>query len=227
MKKNAKILLGLLVFISLIALVATLSATKIECYTQYGICPESLATSLQKVVPVRLVSNQPKERVSNALQNFKYIKSYQVYRRLPSTIVVAVELSRPVAYVVSNSKILGVTTDSGGIVDASAGLALPDLEIVGLSEEEKIVHLNEVQTKAVADLVKVSTLVNTKVTGKLDGFTLSVNIGPKMPLIVLNVKSDTSSWYSPLQIVLERSRISSKIPTKIDLRFNQPVLSYE
>ena len=222
-----KILIGIIGLVVVFVMVITLSATKVECYTQFGPCPESLSSSLQSVVPVRLVGGQPKQKVSQALKSFQYIKSYDVYRRLPSTIVVAIELSRPVAYITNNSKVLGVSTDSGSIISATSGLSLPELEIQGLSEENKIVRLNEVQLKAVANLIKVSTLVNTKVSGKLDGYYLSVNIGSKMPIIMLDIKNDTSSWYSPLQTILERSRISSKIPTKIDLRFNQPVLSYD
>lgn len=80
-----------------------------------------------------------------------------------------------------------------------------------------------------------STEENLKKTFKLVGFEIK-ELGDfdtyyeatlsSLLVVIVGKDKDFSSQVASLQFILNRSKIEGKIPTKIDLRFDKPVLKY-
>jgi hypothetical protein len=203
-----------------------LKAESVECYTQYGPCPSNVVESLQSLTGLPLLRPLPSASVKSSLAPYPQVKSVSLFRRLPKTIVVSIDLHRPIGQVLSSTSTgpYGLVGDDGTIFSQSpSGQNLPSLLLD--SDSLPSSKLSGIQTSALTSLELLSRLTSTMPTGVLSGTDLTASLDSGLQ-IVLNVERPSDDWYPPLQLILARSKMSSKYPKKIDLRFNHPVLTY-
>ena len=224
-KKIFFILPGLLVVGGIYYLTSTLLlAGAVECYTQYGPCPTNYVTDLEWIKNHSLLTPLPENQVSTSLKKYIEVKNVNLYRRLPKTLVVSVELRKPLGTL--GPDVLGaqaISDEEGLILGESQNQTLPFLySTVKPQAGEKI---SSDQIKALQRLSQVSLLTQSPVSGRLDGQDLTIYLSNEQK-VVLNLVHSPSNWYATLQVILERSKIHSKIQKVIDLRFTDPIITF-
>lgn len=199
-------------------------ARAVECYTQFGTCPQGYLSELTQIAEVRLLKPLPGDLIKSKLNKFIEIKNISLYRRLPSTLIVSISLRKPLGTV--GSQVLGaraISDDEGLIIGRSQNSLLPFLhEDRDFSQGDT---LTSSQVEALKILREVSQLTKNPVSGSLHENDLTVFIGNDQK-VLLNLQNKPSKWYNTLQVILERSKILSKIPKVIDIRFSDPVLTF-
>jgi len=214
------ILIFLLVFI---LLVLTRKIKLVECFSQFGPCPDKIIANLEQFKGQKLISILSAEKILNGLPNKETIKSLKISRRLPNVLVITIALRQPISRI--DSKVLdkkATIDDEGvviGIVNASV---LPYLKTTQKYLPGDI--LDKPTLSAALVLKKISELQNQSLEGE---FTLPVvKIKLKESLVLLDVYHLADNWDDSLQKILVQSKIDSKLPKIIDLRYTQPVLTY-
>lgn len=196
---------------------------RIECFTQYGYCPDIYLAKLNVFKNTPLVSRLPVKQISAELESFSEIKKLAVYRRLPETLVVSVTLRKPLSGI--SDSILGWKSgiDSDGRVfpvDPSSSLPL----IITSQSFQPGDKVDSQLITAGRFLNNVSGLTPSRLIGKVTGNRMDFAIGQSQ--VVVDLHNSPSNWPSSLQSILNRSKIGLKFPKIIDLRFSQPVLTY-
>jgi cell division septal protein FtsQ len=224
-RRKILILAVLLIGLAIFAIFSPkiLYARIVECYTQHGVCPEEWLTNLTTLQNTPLLFPLPRTQAATILKKFTQVESVRLYRRLPSTLVVLVQVRSPLGLVGPTSQVLGVADENGIVFSLAPNLQLPHLVTSNSPQlQQKITPLEIMALKALNTLTPFS---NNQISGELDNTSLSVQL-TKETLVVIDVKKNPSSWTAPLQLILDRSKISPKVPAKIDLRFTNPVISY-
>lgn len=190
------------------------TTNQVKCVTQFGPCPEALQAYLVG----------PPAQIRAQIGQLTHVKSVKVYRRLPSTLVVDVSL-RQAAGTIAPS-VLGTSSlvdEQGVVFDHATSSSLPLLiqdplplvgETVGLPAQ-----------KALQMLSHLSPLLTGRAVGTLAGSILKVWIS-QATQVELDIDHSPAGWPASLQFVLTRSKIDGKIPSKIDLKFNHPMVTY-
>jgi hypothetical protein len=196
----------------------------VECYTQYGNCPQEYLLALQSAQGIPLLKPLPSNLIKSKLNNHIEIKNISLYRRLPKTLVVSVSLRKPLGTV--GTQVLGaraLSDEEGLIISRTESSTLPFLQ----SEKELSLgeRIGEYQVTSLRILGEISQMTQKPVSGKLDSHDLTVFISDEQK-VLLNLQNLSPKWYNTLQVILERSKILSKIPKMIDLRFSDPVLTF-
>jgi len=203
-----------------------LLARSVECYTQFGPCPSSVAGKLSALTHLPLLRPLPSAKVKQLLAEFPQVRSVALFRRLPSTLIVSVDLRRPLGLVLGSQspESYGLVDEDGTVFSVSSGpLELPVLKLSGPVDLNT--QLTPSHTSALTAMQRLSQLGFGIPTGNLHATTLTAHMQNGLE-IVINTDHSWSLWYSPLQLILDRSKISSKFPKKIDMRFTNPVLTY-
>lgn len=197
---------------------------QVECYTQYGFCDQELLHQAEWLKATPLLFPLPREKLIVSFSEFPQVKSVNLYRRLPSTLVVKVDLRKPIGLV--GPEVLGVSSlaDSDGVIFGQQSQSpLPQLIIsqpVGLGDK-----LSPAQIKALQILSGVSNLVGDKTIGRIDNDRLVILISNSTQ-VVFDIDDLPSGWARTLQLILDRSKIQAKVPKLIDLRFSSPILTF-
>jgi len=197
--------------------------TKIECYTQFGPCSDNITASLQMYKNKLLISRIKSLQIVSLIGKPESFKSVKIFRRFPQTLVITLIYRQAILRV--NSAVLGFQTavDSEGMV-------------INTNNTDTLPYLNTPQKYKPGDMLDKQSLKAVQVTFDLSKILLKpvkadfvspiikTNIDGSEILLDINYLSD--DWSSSLQKVLSRSKINSKVPKIIDLRFSQPVLTY-
>jgi hypothetical protein len=170
---------------------------------------------------ILLDSNEVKREIlsaNNQLENVVIRKSY------PHTLVLEVIFKTPVAKLVTHKR--NVTVDCHGViiglVHNSEKLPSVQINIPDIPDGETIsdtsVH------SAISFLCHLPTNIRISQITKVDDQTLSAEMGKSS--ILFDPNSDIGGTVSTLQTLLARFRMKSDMPTRIDLRFDKPVVTY-
>ncbi len=196
---------------------------KVECYTQFGNCPESYLIKLDTLIHQPIFAANTKKIISSLLSPVPEIDRFDIYRRIPSVLIVSVKLKSPIGIVSSN--VLGSKTfmvdGSGHAYLTVENSSLPALLIQKTVQEGDSLATLEIQ--ALKIISKISLMTNLKVYGQLQDDILNIKLG-NVSEIIIDIKK-TDDWDSSLQLLLSRSKITGITPRKIDLRFNNPVVT--
>jgi len=205
--------------------VYSLKAKKIECYTQFGLCEETILSQLAWLKGTRLLLPLPKTKAASVLSHIPQVGSLNLYRRLPDTIVASVMARFPLAGI--TTRVLGSQTalvDSSGFVFAHTSITqVPKLYLDSLPEMSQTVSPEILQSLNVLRMVNL--LETYPPSGVLSGQTLSIILNDHTE-VLFTVSKDPGQKQASLQQILNRSKMSSKRPTIIDLRYSSPVLTY-
>lgn len=219
--------ISILLIISLFAVINYFNffiIKKVECYTQFGNCPDTYLSKLNNLIQRPIFSSDIKKNTGSLLSSFSEIDKFNIYRRVPSVLVVSIKLKSPIGVV--SSKILGTKSlmidDSGKAYLSVENSSLPALIIPDSISQGDL--LPALSTTALKIITKVSLMTEKRVYGQLQNNTLNIKLGNDTEIIidVLN----PANWESSLQLLLSRSKITGNTMRKIDLRFNNPVITY-
>jgi|SRR3989344_4890556 len=224
-----KIFLSLFVLILITILGITIKAgyfntQKIECFTQYGPCSQDLVDKSKFLVGRPIYWPLPRKQIAQSYANLAAVAEVTAYRRLPSTLVLGVTLRRPIAVVLGASQQQVVVDDRGIVFDAADRSALPLMMVD--SQVAVGSNLTGPQLTAAKLLNQVGSIIQTPVRGRLQNQLLSVTTGNNVE-IILDINHVPTNWEASLQAIWTRSKIDAKLHVhKIDLRFNQPAVSF-
>ncbi len=147
------------------------------------------------------------------------VKDVRVSKNFPHNIQVLITLRTAIG-IINNF----LVDDSGVVFSPASESTLPritvDSEIkIGSKIEDK--HLSALQTLALFRQVVGSPFTLKSYQGE----SLVIGLDSGME-IVLNANNTPKGWNDSLQLIFTRSRIDGKVPRKIDLRFNNPIITY-
>ncbi|KKU28416.1 MAG: hypothetical protein UX80_C0001G0042 [Candidatus Amesbacteria bacterium GW2011_GWA2_47_11b] len=168
------------------------------CITQFGPCPPNYLTARK-------------------LTAYPEIKSVKNTYRFPFTRQINVQLRTPLGTVgTPDQTTVWVTDDAGVIFSQTTNLSLP---LLVLSREFKLSdQLTTPEIQALKILGSAGHLSTSRLIGQLSGSDVTFTVNATQ--VLMNAPS------SSLQELLTRSRIDGKLPHKIDLRFNRPIVTY-
>jgi hypothetical protein len=225
-KRNSLIFLIICFILMLLLIIAyqLLKIKYVDCYSQFGPCPEEINREFNHFIGTPLLKPLPKNQVKKDLANFPQIKSISLYRRLPSSLIVAISLRRPIGALGPNVLGAQVIADEEGIVFQKISQSeLPTLITQVLPPISS--RLSNLQRQSLLCLGLMGEIFDTQISGELDNDILTIS-APNDMKVIINVAQPTSNWYTPLQLIIHRSKINAKMPHKIDLRFNNTVITY-
>lgn len=192
------------------------SVGQIDCYTQYGQCPEKYYLELQKYLGKSLFWTNPK-------LSFSEIKTVKKYLRLPRTLVISISLRKPIgALSTSILSAQAVVDESGNVLSQVQSTALPLLLVSELPNVPNTIEKS--QALALTILDRVSSLSTNRITGSLNGNRLEIDLTP-ITKIIIDINKPVAEWYPSLQVILNRSKITAKYHKVIDLRFSRPIIT--
>lgn len=186
---------------------------KVDCHTQFGPCPPYLSEVTQKLIGYPLYRPLPTIQIQQKLAQFSEVRSVNLKRRLPNTLIVNVTLRSPIGAVNSS-----LVDDQGVLYSSADNSPLPLLQIPG--------SLPDNYLSAVKLLGQVGRFSEHRIVGTLIAPTVLSVFLDKDLQVLLDTQNSPKNWSSSLQLILARSKIGSKIPRKIDLRFSNPVVTY-
>lgn len=190
----------------------------IECYTQFGLCSDTHLRNFSPLKNTLLVRPVPSSFKRGFLSSYPQVKKISFHRRFPKTLVVILEVRRPVAAVSPEvlSAQVALIDETGTILSHSSSTSLPRL----IADTH-----SPYLTPAITTLNLLQSSESVRLSYSLDGSVLSATY-PGGSQILLDVTKKTDSWYPSLQFILKKAKIDGKIPQKIDMRFNRPILTY-
>ena len=199
-------------------------ARRLECYTQFGNCPETITSLVSWLIDYPLLKPLPTRKVREQLAGLTEIKSINLYRRLPQTLVLSVALRKPIGLV--GSQVLGmhVIADEEGVIIGQSDVSNLPLLVDDTSPKmgDKL-DINKLQSLQI--LGRLSPLSASRIIGKLSGSDLTAYLSGNTQIVV-NLSHLAPNWYTTLQVILDRSKILTKIPRVIDLRFSSPIVTF-
>jgi len=215
---------GFLTFGIIVGISQLLIIKKIVCHTQFGPCSNEFLEKLNYLKGRSIVHIPETDKVDQAFQNEPLYKSASIKRQFPNVLDVYIQMRIPVGAISNQDlKQFGLLDEDGKIISLVESTNMSILQIENWTPEIK--QLAPLHVSSLKLLQKVGQVSKSSVIGQLTQAGLVVN-SKQIPTIVIDPKSNADAWYSTLQVIIERSKIQNKMPTKIDLRFNQPVLEY-
>lgn len=203
-------------------LLSFLLIAHLECYTQFGVCPEAYTVPSEFLLNRPIYYPLPRSDIFSRYKLFPEIRSISLHRRLPNTLVLDIEVRRPLGLL--TSQILGAHTsavvdETGLVFNGVDSSALPQLIISDSINLGGSISSN--QLKAIKILNSISHLSPSRLTGQLTDSTLTITMSP-LTTVLLDVNRLPDDWPAPLQSIFTRSKIDGKFSRKIDMRFSHP-----
>ena len=195
----------------------------IDCFTQFGPCPADFQRVVAFLFDQPIYRPLPRSLIHSKFQSFPAISSLSLYRRLPHTLVVSIQLRRPLGTL--SSEVLGasVVDDQGLVFDTASDSVLPELIVSDPVQVGQLIHPD--QLAAMQVLSQVAAISPAKTSGVLTDSVLTIRI-PSDIMLLLDIKHLPPGWDASLQAILARSKINGKIPHKIDLRYANPIVTF-
>lgn len=198
--------------------ISQMPVLRVDCQTQYGVCDEDLIAAMPDFKNHKWLETLP------PFPNLASIDHVTVTKPLPGMVHLDISLRKNLIVVYSTVNQTQILADANGLLlEIKHKTNLPRLLVDReLAIGEKI---NDPELQAGKILYQVSVVVLSPITGKIVGNDLQIKINDKQTLVIA-LQQENFTWLSPLQAILARSKIDGKIPQKIDLRFDNPVVVY-
>lgn len=196
----------------------------IECFTRQEKCETRYLEKLSSVKGQSLLWSLPDSQVKSQLNGFPEIEKIELHRRLPGTLVVNIFQRKAISLI--TGKVLGekVAVDSSGFAYAPLqSETLPIFTSDTFSEYPQT--LDDQTAQAILILSRAQDLFDQPIKGSFQNNSLFIDTNQGLR-VVFDINNITDNWYSSLQLVLSRSKMSAKIPQIIDLRYTDPVLTF-
>ncbi len=197
----------------------------VSCTTPFGECPQDIKEKLTSLIGKQIYSIDQ----VNIKSHIPKTEIIEVKTQLPNKLIVQVNIPKPEAIITNvnypDSKFL--ITEFGEIT------AVADKQELPLIKSDSTFPLSVGQQ--ISDFTVFSSIKLAKIL-KNSGFDkFSVKIEDK-DIIIENISSakvivspyaDPAQVATTLQQVLSKATMSKSLPTRIDLRFKQPILTYQ
>lgn len=197
---------------------------RVECYTQYGICPEDYYQVFGWMVNQPIFHRSSWSKALSLLNKNPEVKSIKAGYKFPHTAIFTVSLRKPLGQI--GSQVLeeyAVADEEGLVIYSTTKSNLPLL----LSNQHFSPgdRLSSDQIESIRIISLVNQIDAKIVEGSVMDRQLTIN-SPPGPVILLDLDKIPSGWYPTLQAILARSKILSNPPKTIDMRFNNPIISF-
>lgn len=190
--------------------------TRIECFTQYGLCLDDLTKNVNSVLEKPLIF--AKRELKDILKNYAPAQKYSIRFKLPSILRTDIILEKPKFAIGKNGGSKSLLVDKGGFVlqivpETNLPRILISGELPGVGErvgEDKFFALNLIYGIYYLYQVKV---------GEINVDRLVVNF-PNSVKVIFPLEGDRDTLLGSLKLVL--ARVGNV--KEIDLRFENPII---
>lgn len=167
-------------------------------------------------------SKQAEETITN---NYKCVKNVTVQKKYPSTLAITVEVDRPLVKV--GDKNIYLTENGFVLVKDNQG----NLPTIFFDKEPELRAGERIKDGTIAySLSLISQIEKTDFVATsiriLSPFVISV-YNRENQAVIFTTEKEGSVQVDSLQLILSESRIDPSKITKIDLRFEKPVITYK
>lgn len=224
-KSIHKLILLITTIITIFGIYQNTKIENITCETQYGICSEIYTNKLVWLKGISLFKKIDEQKITSQLKDYKEIQTIKIKKQWPDKVNISISL-RTVVGAISNSldsKQIGLIDNDGVVTSVVEKTNLAQLLIP--EWQTSIGNVAPIHVNSSKILQQVQNILHEEVIGRVTDRGLVIN-SKRVEEIVIDPKQSINSWYSPLQRIIDRSKIQNKMPKKIDLRFEQPVLEY-
>ncbi len=167
----------------------------------------------------------PSEKVKeDILRDNPILGSLELKKKFPHTLIIVAKRREPIAIITLES-IIGLIDREGyivGIDDGTHSLPLITLEPLRVSVGQQV---SDESVRAA--LALIAALPPHYVMRKITRFDRLSIVGKVQETnIIVPQTIDQNHFSSTLQTILERLRIKGTMPTRIDLRFDKPIIQF-
>lgn len=214
----------LVVILTVVIVLLNIRVTKVICITQYGICPDYLQNRLPNLLGAKWVDSVSIDQLTKSFDNIPEVKKITVEKKIPGIININISLRKALGVVYSFVNRAQVVVDEEGWLFEIKDMSnLPRLVVDTPLEIGN--KLGNLELTAVNDLYLGSTILGQNLNAKIVNTALEIQTDKDL-LIVISLDQRDSDWKVSLQAILRRSKIDGRVPHKIDLRFEDPVVVY-
>lgn len=212
--------------IALVAIVVFLAAplfikVRIECKSQYGVCPSEIVSVLDRFNGLSVYSAEG--NIKKVLGQDLLVANFSVQFKLPNNLSVNIILVKPsFAAVDRSSGKIGLVDASGKILSVSDSTTLPkvttDIDLkAGTFVDEKTLFALKI-IGGVYEMYQVDS-------GEIQNNSLLVEL-PSRFTVTFPLEGDTQVLLGELRLVYAKAQNSADLASysQIDLRFKNPVL---
>lgn len=166
------------------------------------------------------------EKAKNAFMNIPYVKEIKILKKYPNTIIVNAVYREKVAQITGkNGTFLidedGVIFEKATYSSASANINLSDRE---LSLNNNITQKNIIIPLKITKLLKNTDIqISSIIPLTDDEINITLSTGT---LVVIGSNTVPEEFVSSLQMIVRRFTIEGKSISKIDFRFDKPIVTY-
>lgn len=219
--KNLIVFVGIIIFVAVFLLIPFVLKVKLECRTQYDVCPPEITNKINSNNNKSLAS--AKGGIKKSLKNDPLISEFSTQFKLPNILIVNVLIKKP-SFVLKNDANQAVAVGQDGRVLGPVNNAiLPTVMVFGnlkkVGEEVEVDHLFALNLiQGVNEMYQVSV-------GKVEDNSLVVEV-PSGIKVIFPMDGDVQVLLGSLRLVygkIESGEERGKY-REIDLRFKNPVL---
>ena len=203
-----------------------LAIESINCKTQYGICTDQETEMFYQFKGKNLFTlNQ--NLVKSLGERFSSNRRVFIQKVFPNTLVVVLEKKKPIVAVKMDVQPRGVflVDQDANVIEFASDTAL---SVIVIKEGSAALVIGKSLGEEFAQAVQIMSLVEKTQgvsQGYYDGNVFSLELADSTK-VFFPLDKNPQVLVGALQLILTRSRIDSKLPRIIDLRYSNPVLRF-
>lgn len=198
----------------------------IDCYKDDYPCSPADLTLLEDIVGKKILAINKSKLLNTVLYKDITLENVEIITKIPNKIIVKLKKRQPVAvYSAKNGNFL---LDKNGFIYAEPTAANFSLPLVVASTDQGAILGTQSESKAV-QAVNLAGILNEFFIpfGKIEIANGDLLVYSYDNLVYFSTSKDLTTQASSLQLILRSSKIvtGNKKNTKIDLRFDKPVIN--
>jgi cell division septal protein FtsQ len=178
----------------------------------------------QKKLPKNLLLLPTDKLQASLIRQYPLLSSIKVTKRYPHTLIIAAVTRKPIARITTAFGIFLLDPD-GVIVDekkSSDSLPILDMPVASIAIGSKL------SDPAVVTALGLLAIINPAINIERIAINNGTSLVAKTPTtdILITQDANTEAIATTLQTLFEGFRIKGTLPTRIDLRFDKPVVTF-
>lgn len=209
----------LIVFLLIASLLFYLGSRKvveIDCQINQTPCPAAIEKEFVDLLGQNLILSRPEQKIPALKATYFQYEKIIIKKQPLDKIIVLITTRQPVVcFLIAGQKLL-LDTGARVVREVEINPGLPEIKAVRFQEEKA---RQAIETAALLEHYQIDFL-NLELNEKDE---LKVRLTESEVWLSFE---EIGSQIASLQTILSQARIKERLPKKIDLRFNKPILSY-
>lgn len=190
---------------------------KIDCQINQTPCRQELKEEFSQFLGENFFLSRPQKKIKALQAAYPHWQKLEIKKVPFNKIVVSITVRQPAACLSMEGRLLLLDQEAVVVAEVSVNPGLPEIEVSQFQEKEVKAAL-----RAIELLGKHS----------LEFERLEITSGNQIVVLFPETKAflpleELGDKIASLQIILSQAKIEGKLPSKVDLRFKKPVITFE